>query len=265
MRAVRDQIRPRFSRDGVGSRSLLDLRAAQQGSWLRNRDRELADMQNKLFSASLLEGKYTSLDARISSLGNALANLEQRVQLIFAGKASEASKLPAVTAAQKIARQRASASDPAAFSGTVIRSVGETGAPAETVREPAQASEPAANITAASGRTPATTGNQAIDNRQPASATPAPQDSGPWAINLMSSIDRKDLERIARRAESADIPTLLTSADIKGRQYWRLQVTGFKSLAKAKARAPAIQQALGIGEVWFLKRKPGSSANDAGQ
>lgn len=81
----------------------------------------------------------------------------------------------------------------------------------------------------------------------------------------MSSIDRRDLERIARRAESADIPTLLTSADIKGRQYWRLQVTGFKSLAKAKARAPAIQQALGIREVWFLKRKPGLSANDAGQ
>lgn len=236
-----------------------------------DRDNELADIQNKLFSASLLEGKYASVDARISALGNSIANLEQRVQAIFAGKTSEASKSPAITTAQAIARGSAPASDPATFSGTVVRSVGETGKPAETAREPVQASASTANMTPSpavepsSARTPATTGYQAIDERQPAPATAAQQDSGPWAINLMSSIDRRDLERIARRAESADIPTLLTSADIKGRQYWRLQVTGFKSLARAKARAPAIQQALGIREVWFLKRKPGSPANDAGQ
>lgn len=235
-----------------------------------NRDSELADMQDKLFSASLLEGKYASLDARISSLGIAFANLEQRVQSILAGKTSEAGKLPAVPAAQAIARHSAPASDPAAFSGTVIRSVGEGKAPAVTAREPAQVSAPTAKVTPSpatkptSARNTATAGHQAIAGRQPVSATAELQDSGPWAINLISSIDRQDLERIARRAESADIPTLFTSADVKGRHYWRLQVTGFKSLAKAKASAPAIQKALGIGEVWYLKRKPGSSAHDAG-
>lgn len=227
-----------------------------------NRDSELADMQNKLFSASLLEGKYTSLDARISSLGNALANLEQRVQLIFAGKASEASKLPAVTAAQKIARQRAPASDPAAFSGTVIRSVGETGAPAKTAGEATQTPVPGARTTPSpaaeqtSDRRPAASASQAAEKRQPTSA--AAVNNGPWAINLVSSIDRQDAERIARRANSADIPTIITSAKIKGRLYWRLQVTGFKSLAVAQERAGAIQQALGIKDVWFLKRKQGS-------
>jgi hypothetical protein len=234
------------------------------------RDSELADVQDKLFSASLLEGKYASLDARISSLGNAFANLEQRVQLILAGKTSEAGK-PQAVSAQAVARHSAPASDPAAFSGTVIRSVGEGGAPAETVREPAQVSASTASATPSpatkptSARNTATAGHQAIAERQPVSATAGLQGSGPWAINLISSIDRQDPERIARRAESADIPTLLTSADIKGRQYWRLQVTGFKSLAMAKASAPAIQQALGIREVWYLKRKPGSSAHNAGQ
>ena len=74
----------------------------------------------------------------------------------------------------------------------------------------------------------------------------------------MSSIDRDYLQQVARRAQAADIETELTSALVKGRQYWRLQVTGFRSLAAAKARASEIQQSLHIKDVWFLKRKPAS-------
>lgn len=226
-----------------------------------NRDSELADMQNKLFSASLLEGKYASLDARISALGNALANLEQRVQTIFAGTTVDATKIkPAAKKSGELDRERPSASRPAIFSGTVIRSATGTGTPDNTVGEPAQLSTPRTATTPspatgqASARQPLASRQQATDENQPAST--AAKDAGPWAINLMSSLDRQYLQTVARRAESADIPTVLTSAVVKGKQYWRLQVTGFRSLAGAKARASEIQQTLGIKEVWFLKRKP---------
>jgi hypothetical protein len=55
-----------------------------------------------------------------------------------------------------------------------------------------------------------------------------------------------------------DVPVELSSANIKGKQYWRLQVTGFSSLAAAKSAATGIEKKLGIEDAWFLKRKTGS-------
>jgi hypothetical protein len=227
-----------------------------------NRDSELADMQNRLFSASLLEGKYASLDARISALGNAIANLEQHVQTLFSGNSANATRpgVAARTPGQTSGTQAPSASKPAKFSGTVIRSTSEAGTPDNTARKPAQLTTPRNATTRSPAATqptavpPALSGQQATETGQPVS--PATQASGPWAINLMSSLDRQYLESVARRAQSADIPTVLTSAKVKGKLYWRLQVTGFRSLAEAKARASVIQQSLGIEDVWFLKRKP---------
>ena len=80
--------------------------------------------------------------------------------------------------------------------------------------------------------------------------------SGPWAINLMSSRDKGYIEKAARKAESRGITTIIVGTRVKGKEYWRLQVPGFASLGQAKTHAGDIKTALGIKEVWFLKRKP---------
>ncbi|MDX1697441.1 MAG: SPOR domain-containing protein, partial [Thiohalobacterales bacterium] len=79
--------------------------------------------------------------------------------------------------------------------------------------------------------------------------------TGPWAINLMSSVDRDYVANAATKARNRGIQAELNSADVGGKQYWRLQVTGFKSLVAARSRAAEIKQILGIDEVWFHKRK----------
>jgi hypothetical protein len=239
------------------------------------RANELADMQNKLFSASLLEGKYASLDARISALGNAIATIERRVHMQIAGTTTTAPEQtqqqeeppPAIAA---ISPPSSSPENTGAASGSIVRpaeatkqTIASGSLATRTTRQqalpdsrPAKAAEDVTQEDAtdevAMTAKPATTDTLAL-------ATKAP--GGPWVINLLSSRDKQDLVHITRQAQSHGIQTELNNARVKGKNYWRLQVPGFNTLAEAKTRAEEIKQTLGLNDVWFLKRKPGSRAH----
>jgi len=78
--------------------------------------------------------------------------------------------------------------------------------------------------------------------------------SGPWVINLLSSPDRNYVNNALAEAQSRGLAAVTTRAKVKGREYWRLQIPGFESMAAAKKAAEPIKEQMRIKEVWILKR-----------
>lgn len=79
-------------------------------------------------------------------------------------------------------------------------------------------------------------------------------DTGPWVINLLSSPDKAYVSNAMADAQAAGVDVVVTSASVKGKQYWRLQIPGFKSMAEAKSAAAPVKEKLKIKDVWIFKR-----------
>ena len=86
-------------------------------------------------------------------------------------------------------------------------------------------------------------------------AVAAPTGSGPWIINLLSSRKKLDTDRLAKIAATHGIPVVQNRAIVKGKEYWRLQVTGFGNATEAKNYAIPIKKKLGIKDVWIFQQK----------
>ena len=78
--------------------------------------------------------------------------------------------------------------------------------------------------------------------------------SGPWIINLLSSPDRTYVDKVMAEARPRGFAAVTTSAVVKGKQYWRLQIPGFESMAAAKKAAVPVKEQMKIKDVWILKR-----------
>jgi len=90
---------------------------------------------------------------------------------------------------------------------------------------------------------------------KPARITPPVNAStGPWIINLLSSPDKAYASTAMADAQSKGVAVVLTSATVKGKQYWRLQIPGFTSMAEAKRAAEPVKEKLNIKDVWIYKR-----------
>ena len=224
--------------------SRLDNRITALETLTGTQNSGLTDMQDRLFSASLLEGRYASLDARITALGNAFTSMDDKLSLLVSRQLSPMEAVP-----------------PAGNADTVLQAPAkntQTDTPVEISVSPTANAENTADIT--SVQEPVVADPVAAD---PVAADPVAADpvaapvtgDGPWIINLMSSQDKHYVEQFARRANDADIPLALNSAEVKGKTYWRLQITGFESLDNARAYAGPVKESLGIKEVWYLKRK----------
>jgi SPOR domain/PilZ domain len=247
----------------------IDHRISTLESLSRKQASELKELQNHMFSATLQEGRYASLNARITALGDAFAHLEDKLALL----------LPAIgTAATGKPAPSARTGTPAAARPAIVPVVAEparsasglAGQPAKMPARPVPPRQPEHGPTA-SGSPPATTERQAATSaapapavtgtangqiRAPGAARPAETASkGPWTINLLSSANKSDVDRLADLAAKAGIQTTTARAEVKGRNYWRLQVTGFPSLGEAKRNAEPVRKALGIDEVWIFKKQ----------
>jgi cell division septation protein DedD len=229
----------------------------------------LKDVQDKLFSASLLDGKYASLDARLKALGSAFKDLDRRVHAM----ASDAptSRLveappPGIEPFQsgKILRDpsptpmKDQPDETNAVTEELLVMAAGLDSDASKTATNESASNPAETAAASSRTLPESVARTSPASKDDALSRPATPPTGRWAINLMSSRDRAYVEAAAARARSMEIPVMLSSATVKGKQYWRLQVTGFSSLAAAKSAATGVEKKLGTQGAWFLKLKTGS-------
>lgn len=77
---------------------------------------------------------------------------------------------------------------------------------------------------------------------------------GPWVINLVSSLSKADVDRLSEKAHSRDIQTEQQQVIVKGKQYWRAQITGFSTEAEARAYVDTTKEKLGLKDVWIMKR-----------
>jgi hypothetical protein len=281
---------------------------------------ELAAMREQVFSSTLQEGRYASLNARMTALTDAFGSLENKLtQLIsqrFAGtpassndshilitsltgpgtappkdKASEpavsaeqedtltaeleayfrgSTQQAAAQSADKAPEPAGSAEQEAAELYANFRStaqpaakeaaMGETAILQPVVTSADPAAQPAAEIGTATTEEPAieTTASQVpATSLEPQVVAPpkvaTPDKQGPWVINLMSSTARGYVEQHAARAHSRNVAVEVNSAEVKGRTYWRMQITGFSSARAARAEAAAVKEKLGITDVWIFR------------
>jgi len=114
-------------------------------------------------------------------------------------------------------------------------------------------SEPPGDTTAGVAAGSASTASLETVTEAPARPSAAVK-QGPWVINLLSSRDKGYVEQVAARARNRDVAAEVTSAEVKGRTYWRLQVTGFATASAAKAAAAPVKKTLGIKDVWIHRR-----------
>jgi hypothetical protein len=114
----------------------------------------------------------------------------------------------------------------------------------------------------AAGSEPDATGGDKLAAINPAPASPAaaaPQQGSRtadshWVINLASFPDQAAADRFMQEAADKGIETDKRRVTIKGREFWRAQVTGFPSSADAIADSAGIKQALGLQDVWIAQQ-----------
>jgi len=93
------------------------------------------------------------------------------------------------------------------------------------------------------------------DTEHTTQTEPNGERSGEWTINLASLQTRKQAENFKSKAGMKGFDTSIQQATVKGRQYWRVQVTGLSSLDEAKSRGEAIKQRLGLKDIWISRQR----------
>jgi hypothetical protein len=83
---------------------------------------------------------------------------------------------------------------------------------------------------------------------------PLPGGDGPWRINLVSLYDKAAADRFTAKAKSQDVDVEQNRVEVKGRDVWRLQVSGFATQEQARAYGAKVQDQLGLDGVWVFKR-----------
>ena len=273
----------------------IDSRISTLETLSKRHSTELAEMQNRIFSASLQEGRYASLNARMSAIVDAIVSLEDRLSPDRANSAGaplhdklRTAKIPpgehklkdTATGSMSVAAEDSGSASARrqdiSVPKTAIHEVAETASMEPTNQAtspvappaavPGETDIPASKTTRQTSTLAATASAEGttpiIDRTDSATGTTqriesseAPAHDGPWVINLLSSRDRAYVEQFSKKSDAARYSAVLNSAMVKGKQYWRLQITGFDSAAAARKRAETVKQELGIKDVWIFKQK----------
>ena len=75
-----------------------------------------------------------------------------------------------------------------------------------------------------------------------------------WVVNIVSLSNKASADHIADKALSMDIKTEQQHVTVKGKHYWRVQITGFSTATEAAAYADIAQKKLGLKGAWITKR-----------
>lgn len=263
---------------------------------------ELSEMRERVFSSTLQEGRYASLNARMTALTDAFSSLENKLtrlisqrlpdmpeqtrpvsndesHILITSRATQKNAGLATTLPADVAPLSATPGEtaetppvnrhtdtqiitarPAAEAAPMAETADQSPAPpAKATAAMAVAPEPVTETADTREQdTETSTSETAAVSLETAPAAPSNLTTavkqGPWVINLLSSTDKGYVERYAERARSRDVAVEVNSADVKGRTYWRMQITGFSSASAARAEAGGIREKLGIKDVWIFRR-----------
>lgn len=207
-----------------------------------NHTGKIAEMQEWAFPASMMEGKFAYLNAQMKALTDSFAKLETRL-------AAEASTPPAeITPPPGQPVPPVDSTSPATESSEPdVRIVAPTPQASASTDKATAATAPARPV-----KKPPVAGAKTAAIREP--SAPVGAAAGSWVINLASSPDKAAAERFAARALRNDIPVVLVKAGVKGRDYWRVQLTGFASRNAARSYAGPVSEKLGLKDVWIFRQ-----------
>jgi hypothetical protein len=83
----------------------------------------------------------------------------------------------------------------------------------------------------------------------------ASRTAGPWVINLLSDPNEGLAARFAEKARGRGVPVEQSRTEVKGRVYWRVQITGFDTAREAQGRAEEVKEKLHLKDVWVFKQR----------
>ena len=221
----------------------------------------LSEIQPHVSSSRVQDAKYGSLNARLTDLKDAYRVMDKRIALLNSRQKEEG---PAVAGSESAAVQVASAEPAEPVTEEVSTTVAadtpaatvavsnETAAIADRPESPDAVPDIQPDPVAVAEE-PVSAVSEPVADKKPVISEP--EDGGPWVINLISSRKQAYVTRYAARAQAKGISTEIINAEVKGREYWRLQVTGFKTMDEAKYFSEPIKEELGIKDVWIFKRK----------
>lgn len=79
-------------------------------------------------------------------------------------------------------------------------------------------------------------------------------DSGSWAVNIASLPQKEKAVFFVEMAQSKGIDAEFSQVTVKGKEYWRIYVSGFATAAEARTKADQIKEKLDLKDVWVAKR-----------
>ena len=219
-------IAARLSGSSVSTRDAglndLDNARAERGS-------EVAEIKTHIATSMELGKHLDDLDGRIQMLSDTIASAEaglMRVLVLTDSMPAPASGSPSVALQQPSAPGK---------SGTLATAITKADKPASN-----GSGEPGVVQNDAAG-----SGKQAAVNTGSAP---------PWVVNLASLPDRADADRFAENVRSKGIQAEMHAVVIKGREYWRVQATGFSTETEARSQAGIIRKKPGLKDAWVTKR-----------
>jgi cell division septation protein DedD len=77
---------------------------------------------------------------------------------------------------------------------------------------------------------------------------------GPWVINLVSLYDKTAANRFTEKARTRGVRADTNQVTVKGKQVWRVQVSGFSTQDEASAYGDTSKEKLGLNSVWIFKK-----------
>jgi len=80
------------------------------------------------------------------------------------------------------------------------------------------------------------------------------RDSGSWAVNIASLPQKEKAVFFVEMAQSKGIDAEFSQVTVKGKEYWRIYVSGFATAAEARTKADQIKEKLDLKDVWVAKR-----------
>ena len=207
-----------------------------------SRTSEVAELKTHIATSMELKEHLDDLNGRIQRLTDSVANVEvglTRVLVMTDSMPGPASELPVAALAQPPVSGEKSVfemTEPAASATSDTLAIANTGAdkPASTIEKPEAGEKDAPG-----------------SGKQDSVHTGA---GSPWVVNLASLQDKTDADRFAARARSKDIQVEQYAVIIKGKEYWRVQATGFLTVGEARSQAGTIKKKLGLKDVWITKR-----------
>jgi hypothetical protein len=248
-------------------------------------ENELSEVKTWAFPAGLLEGKYASLNARMHALTKAFSGIDAKFSALSSQQGEPGSEAnPLANEAPEISDAQFAFEAPAA--GVAQAATDQAFHPAESVGVPDQPKQKATTASAPVNTPPVSGDGPSTENATPRptaarrppvapgsvpsllGAPPTAPDKargqernrerhagGSWVINLLSDPNAARAKRFAAKARSHGITVEENRAEVKGRLFWRVQLTGFATAQEARARANDVKRKLHLKDVWIFKQQ----------